>query len=512
MTQTLPGRALLRSGEFKVGALLIAAAAFYRPLVLWSANAWDISAPERLLAIGAVIFGLALVPYVLLTRIGVRSGASALGIAGALYIALNWHHLQPHPLYWVGLIAVISIAGHMKFRDEVTRWISYIAIATLTVAPLAQLVITHVRSSESYPIIETVGEMSGTATGLVEDVVIVVVDSYPSLALAESWFSHDTIEFQQDLRELGFTVETAGWSQHTFTGLAVPSLLELQPVAEAGPKGNWGNHLSVYGIIRGDNFVANSLRSAGYQYTHVESGWDGGSCGPVDTCLGSTWLDEVMWELLRPSVAANLLVQRYGHHSVGNSLNVVKHLKANSQIFDDGRRDYVYAHLLLPHDPLVVDENCDLSVDDTTGPTYFAIGGDTSGVIAPLVAQLSCVDRLIVEIAQLAGPKSAMVITGDHGTWSGGQLGVPPEKWSDADIGERLGVFLAYRLPESCAEPSTSVNTDVVRAIMVCAVEIDIPQRNGVFLIGAEAPVYVDPARMRRIETSILDGTLLPNK
>jgi hypothetical protein len=102
MSQTLPGRALLKSGEFKVGVMLIAAAAFYRPLVLWSANAWDISAPESLLAIGVVIFGLALVPHVLLTRIGVRSGASALGIAGALHVALNWHHLQPHPLIgWV---------------------------------------------------------------------------------------------------------------------------------------------------------------------------------------------------------------------------------------------------------------------------------------------------------------------------------------------------------------------------------------------------------------------------
>jgi hypothetical protein len=105
-----------------------------------------------------------------------------------------------------------------------------------------------------------------------------------------------------------------------------------------------------------------------------------------------------------------------------------------------------------------------------------------------------------------------MVITGDHGTWTGGQLGVPPEKWSDADIAERLGIFLAYRLPDPCAEPSTSVNTDVVRAMMACALEIDMPKRNGAFLIGAEAPVYVDPARMRRIEAGILDGTLVPNK
>jgi hypothetical protein len=119
---------------------------------------------------------------------------------------------------------------------------------------------------------------------------------------------------------------------------------------------------------------------------------------------------------------------------------------------------------------------------------------------------------LIVEIAELAGPNSAMVITGDHGTWTGGQLGVPPEKWSDADIAERLGIFLAYRLPDPCAEPSTSVNTDVVRAMMACALEIDMPKRNGAFLIGAEAPVYVDPARMRRIEAGILDGTLVPNK
>ncbi len=492
-----------RRSETILGIGVLAASAFYRPLVFWSDNAWDLSSPIKPLIYGVALFLLGIVAYAVLVRSSAKPVGAAVAVGLVLLVLVHWNRGPPgHPVFWIGL-AVATGLGLNRLNHRVNRAFAVIAIAVLGLSPIVQLVTSHIRASERYPIVELAPRTQVQATGLVEDVLLVVVDSYPALAIAEQRFEHDAYGLRSTLTDQGYEVADVAWSQHTFTGLAIPSILELKPVADAGPTSPWGNRLSTYELLRGDNLVAFSLRSAGYEYFHIESGWDASACGNVDVCVKTQWLDEVTWNLLLPSILGRWLVSNYGSYSVPATLAATESLLDLEDHFDDGMQDYVFAHLLLPHTPLVVDSECEVIDQFDSEPQDFEAEGSSSLGSGAYRSQMLCVDGLIQDLSTVAGTRTAVMITSDHGSTSGGQVGSPPETWTDADIAERFGILLAYRLPKGCASPDAATNIAVMRAIMVCAVDMDMPENNGRYLIGATDPEWVDLDRMDAIQDSV---------
>lgn len=498
---------------FSFGTVTIAAASLYNPLVLWARNVWDLGFPLKLVVIALALFIVAFVPYWVLTRAGLRPLPVSLGLASILLLLMNWHKgFLLHPLWWLALICGVVAVTHVLVSDGPLRALALVAIAVLGIAPALDVVLSHLRSQTPYPIVDLAPRQAAEPTGLVEDVLIVIVDSYPSLAIAEGWFQHDTSRVRGELEGLGYQVADVAWSQHTFSALAVPSILELQPVAEPGPTGQFGNRLSVYRIMRGESLVAESLRSAGFEYTHVESGWIGSSCGDVDRCLRSAWIDGTVWELFRPSFLGGWMVSRLGSADAHTTLRAADHLAGLSSLFGDGHHDYVFAHLLLPHAPMVVDSECEVRVFDQEAVLGFDPEDPGPDRRSPYSQQFSCVDTIIIDTARLADSRTAVMFTGDHGPGSGGQVGTPPHTWTDPDIAERFGVFLAYRLPEGCRSPVMNNHIEVMRAIMECAVVMDSPENHGNFLIGAIDPVWVEPERMEAIQSAVENRSLAPRE
>ena len=492
-----------RKSEVILGLGVIAASAFYRPIVFWSDNAWDLSSPIKPMIYGVALFLLGLGVYAAIVRRVGRPVGSAMAVGLLLLVLVQWNRMPLiHPVLWIG-VATAAVMGLSRLNHQVNRAIAVIAIAVFGLSPIVQLVTSHIRATESYPIVELAPRTPMEATGLVEDVLLVVVDGYPALAIASQLFEHDASGLRSTLTDQGYEVADVAWSQHTFTGLAIPSILELKPVANAGSTRPWGNRLSTYRLLRGDNLVAFSLRSAGYEYVHVESGWDAGACGKVDVCVRTQWLDEITWNLLAPSVLGRWLVSTHGSFSVPASLAVTQRLLDLEDRFDNGEQDYVFAHLLLPHAPLVVNSECEVTDELDSEPHDFE--SESGSDLGPDAyrSQMRCVDGLIERFSGVAGTRTAVLITADHGSTSGGQVGSPPETWTDADIAERFGVLLAYRLPEGCPSPETVTNIAVMRAIMICAVDMDLPENNGRYLIGAVDPEWVDSGRMDAIQESL---------
>jgi len=341
-----------RRSELFLGLAVLTASAFYRPLIFWSDNAWDLSSPVKPLMYGLVVLLLGLGAYAILVRLFGRPIATAMTVASVLLVLVHWNRLSLiHPLLWIGFATVAAI-GLSRLNYEINRAVAVITIVVLGLSPVVQLVTSHIRYSASYPIVELAPRTPAKATGMVEDVLLVVVDSYPALAIADQRFGHDASALRLTLADRGYEVAEVGWSQLTFTALVIPSILELKPVADAGPTGSWGNRLSTYQLMRGDNLVAFSLRSAGYEYVHVESGWDAGTCGNVDVCLRTQWLDEITWNLLKPSVLGRRLASIYGNYSVPATLATTENLLDLADLFDNGQRDYVFAHLCFSPTPL----------------------------------------------------------------------------------------------------------------------------------------------------------------
>jgi hypothetical protein len=199
-----------------------------------------------------------------------------------------------------------------------------------------------------------------------------------------------------------------------------------------------------------------------------------------------------------------------GFYSVAGALNAVDHLtRIGAELIGNGSHDYVFAHIFLPHPPVVVDGSCRV-LEGGRLPDPESQGRSDDAYLAAFSQQLTCVDDLLVSVAEMAAPSTAMLITADHGTGFGGQVGRHGSTWSDADIAERLGIMLAYHLPDACEPPLDVVNVDAMRAIMACAVDMEIPTRNPEVFLGADNPFLLDAGRLTEIRARVEAGTLQP--
>jgi hypothetical protein len=304
------------------------------------------------------------------------------------------------------------------------------------------------------------------------------------------------------------------WSQHTFTAPSVSALLELHPVIDEGPPEPWGNLGSFYTITRGDSFVSRTLRNAGFTYTHFESGWDVTTCGEeVDRCVASLWIDETVAGFIDSSALGEWVEGRLGNYLVKATLHTTEGLvRLGHDLARNGSHDYVFAHLALPHDPPVVNETCEFEQERAREDELFLDGmisvEERRGAIAD---QMACVDSLIQDIANIVGPSTAMIITGDHGSGTGGQIPQAPSEWTDSDVAERFGIFLAYHLPSECPQPDDAISTLVMRAIVSCAVDVGLPSEKPGHLVGLADPEWVEPSRMQDIKLRVAAGSLAPD-
>jgi len=493
--------------RFALAVGVVVAAAFYRSLSMWTANAWDLSSPLKILLIGAVIAFLGVALLLLLSSSGLRPVSAALCVAGLILTVMNWQNLEEsmRPLLIVLIILIFGWLGQRSRATHLWGWLAVVFVSAFGLAPVIQLVGAHVQNSVPYPLVERRAPDPATASGVIEDVVVVVADSYPNLDIAENWFGHDAGPLTEDLEMLGFTVEPGAWSQHTFTALSVPSILELQSVIEGGPTGPWRNRSSLFRLARGENFVAQTLQSAGFRYTHIESGWDGTGCGQrVDHCVRAPLLDEQAWELLHPTIAMSWV--KDGYFTAPGTFNTAEALEQElDALVSNGSQDFVFAHFLLPHDPVVVGETCD------TVAGIAPRGVDVDILRAAFSDQMTCVDRLLVTALEPVDADTAVLVTGDHGPSTGGQLGRTPEQWSDADIAERFSVLLAYKLPDECVRSAQSDPIAAMTAILSCALEADFVAPTPEYLIGADDPGLVEAGRMRRIQALVASGSLPPD-
>jgi hypothetical protein len=491
---------------------LVAAAAFNLPLLFWARNVWDISSPAKPLLAASALTLIGLGAVLLLYHLGIDAQAASLGVSTGLIIFVYWKAMDGvAPFLWIiATIAVIAI-GHRLRNTLKLDGMVLVLVALVGVAPLLQVALAHFENTIPYPVTPpAVVDVEATPTGALEDVMVIIVDGYPNLRFAEDWFGHDTSPLSGRLSGLGFDVVPEAWSQHTFTAPSLSALLELRPVIGESAASST-NISSLYAITRGDSFVSRSLRSAGFTYTHFDSGWDVTACGEmVDTCVASPWIDETIGGLIESTALGDSIERILGSYTLASTLHTADGLLGlGRELSENGTHDYIFAHLLLPHDPPVVNQECQFEEARVREDQLYLEGLiSTDDRRQAISDQMTCVDSLLGQIAQVPGPSTAVIITADHGSGTGGQVLRAPSTWTDSDVAERFGILLAYRLPTGCDDPSDAINTLVMRAIMTCAVTVELPDEKPGHLIGLTAPKWVEPSRMQDIQARLAARTL----
>jgi hypothetical protein len=72
-----------------LSVVVVVAAVFYRPLDMWTANAWDIASPLKILAFGAIFAVIGVALLLLLARLGSAPVPTALFVAALILVLVN---------------------------------------------------------------------------------------------------------------------------------------------------------------------------------------------------------------------------------------------------------------------------------------------------------------------------------------------------------------------------------------------------------------------------------------
>jgi hypothetical protein len=137
-----------------------------------------------------------------------------------------------------------------------------------------------------------------------------------------------------------------------------------------------------------------------------------------------------------------------------------------ADVAGNGKRDLVVAHVLLPHFPYLLEENCERATRVTD--EYL----DEAQRAARYAKQAGCValwlhDQLVT-VDNQPEAEPYVVVTGDHGTALRGQLARPLSSWLQEDIAERSASFALFRLPPGCATDEIVVSPQIVDALLSC--------------------------------------------
>lgn len=318
-------------------------------------------------------------------------------------------------------------------------------------------------------------ELSASANA--PDVYLVVLDAYGREDVLAEMYGVDQTEFLAGLESNGFRTVGDAQANYSMTLASLSSILLMDyPIAE-GESIQDPQRSGLFEVMAGDNAVVDSLRGAGYEYVHIESGWGGTKCSEAaDRCVSAGIYEETLQALLNLTPFGALVESTFGH-----AFSYTAAAALDATIAEAGRSDgpkFVFAHVLLPHPPSHLDASCDLTP-----------GADRRGlnVAAPLMSdeekaarralyvdQLECVNLQLEAFVDAVPDDAIIILTSDHGPDSGGQLFKPTEFWTNEDIAERMRSFVAIRAADGCRVDAETVGVNVFREIFRCEFGGDI--------------------------------------
>ena len=476
--------------------IMLVAIGLFPAMSIWENNIAGNPSVGKMVAIGlalAVLGSLIASGLAWVFRVSLLTTATV--VATLLVFSLMWVGFvnglgsrtttgEVSPVLLLVIVAyIVGVTARFGVSREAFFVLLSVAVAVTSVT-FAQAVIAIASIDSPRLSVETV--VASEVDGELPDVYFIVLDGYGRNDVLRDSFDFDNGRFSGFLEDRGFTIPSNAFSNYPQTSASLASALLLDYPLKAGEMLGREQQAWLNRILQGENPTIATLKAAGYQYFHVESGWGGTRCGQqVDRCFESPFLDESVWALLQRSVAAKPAKRAFGNVFPYNALDRLEMLP---EVVDEVERSegpvFVFAHILAPHPPAYLTKECHLEFGfDIDNLNVSALATNSVNELlerdrSDYVEQLQCVNRKMVEFVDRMGVGDAVVaIVADHGSASSGQLMKPPDSWTEAQILERLATFSAIRLPRSCPEnpPDDLVIVNVLRVVLRCTVRADLP-------------------------------------
>lgn len=288
-------------------------------------------------------------------------------------------------------------------------------------------------------------QQTGKGIGYKPDIYYIVLDRYAADKNLKDFYGFDNKGFTNYLESKGFYVAKDSLSNYPATVISLSSSLNMTYLDPDQVSSKITTLLQNHELGR-------LLKNKGYKYLHLSS-WAGAtkdsSLADINFEEGGSGfnLDDFSSELYQTSALSPILNSSSPSLPLSNSevkyrnrvLYVLEKLKEVARNYSGPK--FVFAHVLLPHDPYVFGPNCEETVP----------AGST---VSKYLAHVSCANKFMItiidKILRDSSQPPIIVLQADEGPFNIGYPLLPNQNYREADprsLQERAGILNAYYLP-----------------------------------------------------------------
>ena len=293
------------------------------------------------------------------------------------------------------------------------------------------------------------------------DIYYLIFDRYASFGtLKDSYNYKDISEFENYLTEKGFYIPTYGYANYPRTFLSLASSLNMDYVNylvdELGENSN--DEAAAYKLFKNYKVQA-LLKSVGYKYIHVGSWWEPTrqNDSADENFFYSPFrfkvlnLDEFSTKLVETTLASEFLSRTSVQGTVEPLYGRTNHRESilfqfktlEEKVIPTKGPKFVFAHLLVPHPPYVLDENCKPLTQQETERIK-----ESDNYLNQLACTNKKIKTLINKIQAESKDSAIIILQADEGPE--GVKNKLSRKWQESSIDairEKTGILNAYYLP-----------------------------------------------------------------
>lgn len=285
------------------------------------------------------------------------------------------------------------------------------------------------------------------------DIYYIILDGYARADVLERVFGFDNTEFLNALKDRGVFVAEESASNYMMTYVSLASSLNMryvQPDVEDLPERS-KDRAALHAILW-DNNVSRILHDAGYEVTHFKTNFTGTERSDnADVMLPETATEFQMilgaTTLLKPALSLGL-VPYYSGPTGGYLYHYI--FDAIEEMQRGERPRFVFAHLICPHPPALVNRNG--GVVRRAEVAGFEAGNtrlwkDHDGYLQQIEFCNSRILQIIDQHLSKSDTPPIIIIQADHGSCSLLDESIDPQQQTDF-IDERVAILNAMLVPD----------------------------------------------------------------
>ncbi len=436
-------------------------------------------------------------------------------------------------LSWLVGRAVAGVAKRFNWRErDVPRAIA-IAISLTFVFQAVPSAVTIIQSWPQYfykpPMLAA--QTHTTSATPKPDIYYIVLDRYASQDVLKNQFGYDNSDFINFLTDLGYYSDPDTHQNYPYTTMSISSTLNAGYHGDAIDKFSQSPTQTIIPYHRSIQYasVTQELKSLGYSYDQIGTWYEASDQAPLAdhmymqdsqlTLLGHTVTinnftkNEMEQGPLWRFISAGIRLGKFtiagykGQDQVEMTQYALGKLQDLANQPQGGR--FIFAHLLIPHDPYFFNADGSLSTNpnsDNTGEPikqkYLAQVQYINSQIKPILSSINVKShgQAVVILQSDEGPYPVQLNDEvfDDGDVESEINDSDMRRWSDANLAMKFGNLAAYHIPAAPAEAlqAGADNADVFRVVFNSYFGANLPYQDECYYAysdGRHSPfVYSD--------------------